>query len=95
MPPPPKKNIPCIFPKCIISKSEMQILEIAILFHVIERYGNYVFDYDNPPKAQRTRDINYVLGAYKVYRKGDGINFGGGITGLVIRSYSTLSNSWW
>ena len=41
--------------------------EIAILFNVDEFSGNYVLDGVKPPRAPRTRVVNYALEAYKVY----------------------------
>ena len=41
--------------------------EIAILFNVVEKSGNYVFGDDNPLTAQRARVVSYAIGAYKVY----------------------------
>jgi hypothetical protein len=45
-----------------------QRFDMAILFNVVERPGNYVFEDDNPPPiALRTRVVSYALGAYKVF----------------------------
>jgi hypothetical protein len=41
--------------------------EIAILFKVVDRSGNYVFEDDRPLTALRTRVVSYALGAYKVF----------------------------
>jgi hypothetical protein len=39
---------------------------MVILFNIVERSGNYVFEDDNPPPiALRTRVVSYALGAYK------------------------------
>jgi hypothetical protein len=40
---------------------------MAILFNVVERSENYVFENDNPPHiARRTSIVGYSLGAHKV-----------------------------
>ena len=45
-----------------------QNFEIAILFNVVEKSGNYVFEDDNsPPIALMTRAVSYALGAYNVF----------------------------
>jgi hypothetical protein len=41
--------------------------EIAILFDVVERSGNYVFEKDIPPRALRARVLSCLLGACKVF----------------------------
>ena len=41
--------------------------EIAILFNVVEKSGNYIFGDDTPPTALRVRVVIYALGTYKVF----------------------------
>ena len=41
--------------------------EIAILFDVVKRSGNFVFENETPLTALRARVVSYVLGAYKVF----------------------------
>jgi hypothetical protein len=56
-----------------------QNFEIAILFSVIERSGNYIFKDGKSPTVLRDRVISYTLETYEVYiEKGDRIKFGGG-----------------
>jgi len=58
-------NLP---PSLTISpKTSDRNFEIAILFTVIKRSGNYVFEDDDPPKTFRARVVSYVLEAFKVY----------------------------
>jgi hypothetical protein len=40
-----------------------QNFEIDILFNVVERSGNYVFEDDTPPTVPRARVVSYALGA--------------------------------
>ena len=58
-----------------------QIFETVILFNVIDRSGNYVFQDDTlPPAELRARVVSYVLGQIRfIYRKNGRINFGGGL----------------
>ena len=44
-----------------------QNFEIAILFNVVERSGNYIFELDIPPTVFRARVVSYALGASKVF----------------------------
>ena len=40
-----------------------QHFDMAILFNIVERSGNYVFeDYNPPPIALMTRVVSYTLG---------------------------------
>jgi hypothetical protein len=41
--------------------------ELAFLFNIVERSGNYIFEDDTPPTALRERVVIYALGAYKVF----------------------------
>ena len=57
-------------PTPIISPNTFnQNFEIAIVFKVNERSGNYVFEGDNPPPptAIKARAVTCVLGTFKVY----------------------------
>jgi hypothetical protein len=55
-------------PKPTISTSlSNQNFEIAILFSVIERSGNYILKDGKSPAALRARVINYALETYEVY----------------------------
>jgi hypothetical protein len=43
-------------------------VDLAFLFNIAERWGNYVFEDENPPPiALRTRIVSYTLGAYKIF----------------------------
>jgi hypothetical protein len=44
-----------------------QSFEIDILFDVVQRSRNYVFEDDTPPTALRARVASYALLAYNVY----------------------------
>ena len=55
-------STPTIYPD-----TSNQNIEIAILFKVVERSGNYIFEDDTPPTALRVRVVSYALGAYKVF----------------------------
>jgi hypothetical protein len=49
-------------------KTSNQNFEVAILFSVVKRTGNYVFEDDTPTiTALRARVVSYALGAYKVF----------------------------
>ena len=41
--------------------------EIAVLFKVVERSANYIFEDDSPPTALEVRVVSYALGTYKVF----------------------------
>jgi hypothetical protein len=56
-----KTNIP---PTPTISpKTSNKNLEIAILFNVVEKSGNYIFEDDIPPTALSARVVSYALEA--------------------------------
>ena len=44
-----------------------QNFEIAILFDVVKKSGNYVFEDDTPPTALKARVVSYSLGVYKFF----------------------------
>jgi hypothetical protein len=54
-------SIPPLTPTISPNKSN-QNFEIAILFNLVERSGNYVFEDDNPLTALRSRLVRYALG---------------------------------
>ena len=54
-------STPTIYPN-----TSNQNFEIAILFNVVESFGNKVFKDDNPLRALSARVVGYTLGAYKV-----------------------------
>jgi hypothetical protein len=59
-----KTNTP---PTPIISlKTSNKNFEIAILFNVVEKSGNYVFEDVTLPRTLSTRVVSYALGAYEV-----------------------------
>jgi hypothetical protein len=47
---------PTISPKIFI-----QSLEIAILFNILESYGNYVFKDEKPPRPPRAKVVSYKV----------------------------------
>jgi hypothetical protein len=51
----------------IYKNTSYKNFEIAILFNVVERSGNYFFEDDNPSTALRARILSYALGVYKAY----------------------------
>ena len=51
----------------ISSNALNQNFEIAILFNIVERSENYVFEDCNPPTALRARVVSCAIRAYKVY----------------------------
>jgi hypothetical protein len=48
----------------ISQNTSNQNFEIAILFDVVKKSGNYRFDDDTPPTALRKRVVSYALGAF-------------------------------
>jgi hypothetical protein len=41
--------------------------EIALLFNIVESFGNYIFEQETPHTVFRARVISYALGTYKVF----------------------------
>jgi hypothetical protein len=54
-------------PPTIYPNTSNQHFEIAILFNVVERHGNHVFEDDKPSTAPMAKVVSYALGAYKVF----------------------------
>ena len=44
-----------------------QHFDRTILFNVVKRSGNYVFEENPPPTAFRIMVVSFALGAYKVF----------------------------
>jgi hypothetical protein len=55
-------NPPSTPQNTISQKISSQNFEIAILFNVVGRSGNYIFELDNPPTVFRARVVSYALG---------------------------------
>ena len=51
----------------ISPKTSNKICETAILFNVVEKSGNYVFENDKPPTPLRVNVVSYALETYKVF----------------------------
>ena len=78
--------MPTIFPN-----TSNQNFEITILFNVNERSRNYTFEDDTPPQNPQGRSCTLCPGAKQgLYRKGDYINFGFRLIGLVIKTSCAL-----
>ena len=53
------------FPTPIISQNTFdQNFDITILFNVVKKFGNYVFEED-PPAAIRVKVLSYALGGVR------------------------------
>ena len=81
-------STPTIYPD-----TSNQNFEKAILFNVVERSENYIFDDYNPPTALRVRDVNYALGAYKVFIDRVFVKLQKGLIQFEIERASALCNS--
>jgi hypothetical protein len=78
----------------ISSNTPNQTFETAILWNVIERFGNSIFEDDNPrPLTHSPQGEDCKLcsvGIKDIYRKDYRKNFGGGLIGFVIWSSRAL-----
>ena len=48
-----------------------QNFETAILFKVVEKSGNYIFEDDPSPTSLRAKVVSYALGTYTVFIESD------------------------